>query len=268
MRRILFTLLLMLLLMPAAAIAFGGCEENCQKCHSLSNDEVKQITTKLGAANAKPLDIKMSPIQGLWEVKIDDSGRQGIMYVGFSKKHVIAGPIYEVDTGMNKTLESIEKMRQESPHIVDVSKIPFDRALVVGEKDAKQRVFLFTDPDCPYCAKAHEEIRKVVAERKDIVFFLKLMPLSFHPEAYWKSQSILCRNSISMLEANFEKKEIPKPDCEDRKEIDNNLALAKELGITGTPTFVMPDGTVIIGVRDAKAIIELAVNPKQKGETK
>ena len=36
---------------------------------------------------------------------------------------------------------------------VDVSQIPVKDALVVGRKDAKTKVIVFTDPECPYCQK-------------------------------------------------------------------------------------------------------------------
>lgn len=255
-------------ILPVKVFAFGGCEEDCMKCHAISTQDVQQILTKLGAAEAKPLDIKMSPVKGLWEVIIEDKGTKGVMYIGFSKRHVVAGPVFEVDTGMNKTQETFEKMNRDLLRYVDYAKIPLEKSLIIGQKDAQYKVAVFTDPDCPYCAKAHEEIKKVVAERKDIAFYLKLMPLSMHPEAFWKSQSILCKGSLQMLEDNFAKKEIPRPDCDNKQEVENNIRLASELGITGTPTLVFPDGMVVAGGRDAKAIIDLVTNPSRKEEKK
>ncbi len=268
MKRILIIVFLALVLLPVKVFAFGGCEEDCTKCHALSTQEAQQILGKLGAGQAKAVDVKISPVKGLWEVVIEDKDTRGIMYVGFSKRHVVAGPVFEVDTGLNKTQESFERLNRDIIRYVDYSKIPLDGALLLGEKDARYKVAVFTDPDCPYCAKAHEEMKKVVAERKDIAFSLKFMPLSFHPDAYWKSQSILCKSSLRMLEDNFAKKAVPRPDCEDTKEIDANIKLAAELGITGTPTMVMPDGLVVSGAKDANTIIELVTNPPNKGDAK
>ncbi len=268
MKRVLIIGVCVLFLLPLQAWAFGGCEEDCAKCHSLSTEEAQKILNKLGALEAKALEVKMSPVKGLWEVVVDDKGQNGIMYVGFSKNHVIAGPIIEVEAGLNKTQESFEQLNQQPARYVDASKIPLEPALVLGEKDARYKVAVFTDPDCPYCAKAHEEMKKVVAERKDIAFFLKFMPLSFHPDAFWKSQSILCKGSLQWLEDNFAKKEIPKPDCDNKPEVEANIRIARELDITGTPTLVLPDGLVVRGVKDAKTLIELVTNPPKKGETK
>jgi thiol:disulfide interchange protein DsbC len=255
--------LLFPLLSVMPAFGFGGCEENCLKCHSLNKQEVQQIFVKLHVPDAQVIDIRMSPIQGLWEVSIENKGARGLMYVGFSKKYVISGPIFEVETASNKTQETLQKMNNEVPRYVETSAIPLDNALLLGQKDARYKVIVFTDPECPFCGKLHAELKKVIAESKDIAFYLKLMPLPMHPDARWKAQSILCAKSLQLLEDNFEKKPIPKPDC-DSKDIDENIKLAQSLGITGTPTLVMPDGMVVTGGRDAKTIIDMVLHPPRK----
>ena len=247
--------------------AFGGCEENCQKCHSFDVKEAQGILAKLNAPDATVIDVTMSPIKGLWEVTLDNKGQRGIMYVGFSKKYVMGGPIFEVETSMNKSQESLRKLNNESPRYVEQTQISLDNALLMGDGNARYKVVVFTDPDCPFCGKLHDELKKVIADRKDIAFYLKLMPLAMHPDARWKSESILCSRSLQLLEDNFEQKPIPKPDC-DTSGIEKNIALAQVLGITGTPTLVMPDGMVVSGARDAKTIINMVMNPQKKEETK
>ncbi len=108
-------------------------------------------------------------------------------------------------------------------------------------------------------------MKQVIKENKDIAFYIKLFPLSMHSDARWKSQTILCKNSIKLLEDNFEGKPVPKPDC-DAQGIDENIKIAQALGITGTPTMIMPDGMVIVGARDARTIMDLVMNPPVKKE--
>ncbi len=139
---------------------------------------------------------------------------------------------------------------------VDISYIPLGNALVLGHPGAKHRVIVFTDPDCPFCARLHTEMEKVVEERKDIVFFIKLFPLAAHRNAYWKAIAIQCSRSLKMMEDNFEGKPIPHVAC-GTKEIDDNIMLAAFLGITGTPTLILPDGTVHMGALPANKLIEL-----------
>ncbi|MBI5639081.1 MAG: DsbC family protein [Nitrospirae bacterium] len=254
---------LSLSLFRADGYSFGGCEEDCQKCHNLEVSEAKEILAKLKAPDAVVKDIRMSPIRGLWEVVIEDKGKPGIMYVGFSKKHIIGGSIYEVETALNKTQETLSVMKQAVERYVDVSKITLNDTLVMGDQNAGLKVVVFTDPDCPFCGKLHDELKKIVSERKDTAFFLKLMPLKFHPDAYWKSKSIMCGKSMQLLEDNFEKKPVPRPECETTV-VDDNIKLGAELGITGTPTLVMPDGLVVVGAKDSKMITELILKHQPK----
>ncbi|MBI3397871.1 MAG: thioredoxin domain-containing protein [Deltaproteobacteria bacterium] len=72
---------------------------------------------------------------------------------------------------------------------VDVSQIPLNEALVMGDANALKKVIVFTDPDCSYCGKLHEEINKIVSTRTDIVFFIKLYPLPRHGKIINKNLS-------------------------------------------------------------------------------
>lgn len=141
--------------------------------------------------------------------------------------------------------------------------IPLDNALVMGNRNAQFKVIVFTDPDCPFCAKLHQEMKTVLQQRNDIVFFLKLYPLAFHKEAYGKSKTIVCENSLKLLEANFNKELIPKTDCESR-EIDDNIKLAKTLGINSVPTMIFANGDKVSGAKSSYVIIKLVEENQAK----
>ena len=98
-------------------------------------------------------------------------------------------------------------------------------------------------------------MKKVIKERKDIAFFIKLYPLPMHKEAHAKAKAIVCEKSLSLLEQAFEKKPIPAAKCE-TSAIDDNVKLAQKLGITGTPAIIMPDGRLIPGYLEADALIK------------
>jgi len=122
-----------------------GCEKDCQKCHAISNEEIKEILKKLKAPEAEIVKVQDSPLKGLWEISIINKGRPGLFYVDFSKAHVVSGSIIEVKSGKNKTAERLTKL-QESRR-VDFSKIPLNQALVLGDPVAPKKVAVFTDPD-------------------------------------------------------------------------------------------------------------------------
>lgn len=235
--------------------AFSGCEENCQKCHSLSDEEVKFVLEKMKVSDAKILKVQMSPIKGLWEVAIEEKGKRGVFYVDFSKKYIVAGgSILEVNAALNKTKERLDELNKDKR--ISPAGIPLKDALVLGSNTAPKKVIVFTDPECPYCAKLHQEMKKVVAQRIDIAFYLKFLPLKIHPDAYWKSRSIVCEKSLSLLDENFEKKTIPRIEC-NKAELDNNIKFAEKNGISGTPTMILPDGSLYQGPIEADKLIKL-----------
>jgi thiol:disulfide interchange protein DsbC len=102
-------------------------------------------------------------------------------------------------------------------------------------------------------------MKKVIEERKDIAFYIKLYPLNSHPEAYEKSKAIVCEKSLDLLEAAYEKKPLPKSSCETTI-IDENIRLAEKIGISSLPSIVLPDGRVFPGYRDAKSLMGLLGN--------
>lgn len=147
MKRIFFIIsVLSIVLLSGQAFAFGGCESDCSKCHSLDKSEAQAILAKLHVSGAEVLDIKMSPLKGLWQVTVDERGKKGVLYVGFSKKYVVRGPIFEVDTASNKTAETLGRTPRPERY-VDPSSIPLNDALVVGSDKARYKVIVFTDPD-------------------------------------------------------------------------------------------------------------------------
>ena len=102
-------------------------------------------------------------------------------------------------------------------------------------------------------------MKKIIEERKDIVFYIKIFPLKNQPEAHEKSKSIICEKSLALLEDAFEKKPIPKPKCE-TSAVDENIKLAQKLSITSVPSLVLPDGRIIPGYKDAKTLTNLIGN--------
>lgn len=255
MRKIFCMMLLAVLVFAsqACAISEKGHDEkahDCAKCHTLKNDEAATILKDM-IPDASILNVTQSPVKGLWEVLLSAGGRKGIVYIDYSKKNFFSGAIFDIKGKKNLTQESFDQLNK-----VDVSKIPLGDAFVLGDKNAKFKVVVFSDPDCPYCGKLHAEIKKVVEKRKDIAFFIKLFPLPMHKDAEWKAKSIVCKKSMQLLEDNFEGKPIEKAEC-DTKVIEENKKLAGDLGISGTPALVLPDGRVLSGYREADTLIEM-----------
>lgn len=249
--------LTLLFVSETGASAFGGCEQDCGKCHSLSKVEAQETLKQL-IPDIKVIGVRISPSRGLWEVSLETHGKKGIAYMDFSKENVIIGQIVKIKTKKNLTRKRLMELNK-----VDFARIPLDNALVMGDPNATYKVVVFDDPDCPFCAKLHKELKEVIEKRKDIAFFIKLFPLKMHKDAYRKAVAIQCKKSLQLLEDAFAKKEIPDPECK-TDIIDKNIELAGKLGITGTPTIVLENGKVLGGAIKAGQLIEL-INDKGNG---
>lgn len=248
-----FFVILTLTFKPFGNYISGLYSESNKGNQSLSTEEVQVILKKIEIPDAKIVEIRMSPVKCLWEVVLENKGRYLIFYIDPSHKYLVAGQIVEIDRFVDKTRERLDELYSKKR--IDLSLIPLKDALLIGDKNSTKKVIVFTDPDCPFCGKLHWEIKKVVEIRKDISFYLKLLPLQMHPDAYWKSKSIICTKSLKLLEDNFEKKPPSKKDCS-TKEIDENIKLAEALGITGTPTVIMSDGSIHAGFLSADELIK------------
>ncbi|MBE9528396.1 MAG: DsbC family protein [Proteobacteria bacterium] len=242
-----------------SALAFQpeGCSGDCTGCHALTKEEAaKLLHTDKYKAVVK--DIKLSAVKGLWEVSVSQDGKIITLYIDFAKQYLVEGrfiPLEEIGKGPELK-------------VVDPASIPLESALLIGDKNAKHKVIVFDDPDCSFCAKLHKEIKRIVKERADIAFYIKLYPLPSHTEAYAKATAIVCAGSVKLLEDAYAGKTLPKPNCE-TDEIDNNLKLAKELGIGGTPATVLPDGRLLPGYVPADVLIDLIDSPLEpKTESK
>lgn len=250
---------------PDDAHAFDpapGAKE-CASCHTLSNEEAGKLLL-VEKFKAEVKEVRPGPIKGLWEVELTQNNKGIIVYVDYGKKYLAEGMRFIEIAKLS------ESAPPPPPKKIDLSKVPLDHAVVLGDAKAEKKVIVFDDPDCPYCKKLDEEIKIILEKRKDIAFYIKMFPLPMHPEAYDKSKAIVCANAsgkggkgAKLLADAFAGKKLPKATC-DTKEVDNNIKLAPELGITGTPGIILPDGRLIGGYAPADTLIELIDNPQKQ----
>lgn len=142
---ILVTAVIVCLGYAAGSFAFSGCEEDCRKCHGLSDQEVKLVLEKTNAKDAKILKVQLSPVKGLWEVAFDKDGRHGLLYVDFSKKYLVSGPIVEVNAAVDKTKERLDELNKDRR--IDPAAVSLKDAPTLGSNAAPLKVIVFTDPD-------------------------------------------------------------------------------------------------------------------------
>jgi thiol:disulfide interchange protein DsbC len=92
--------------------------------------------------DVKVLNVKAGPVKYLWEIDIETKGRKIPVYIDLPKKNIFSGSLISIQGKKNLTLDSLSELNK-----VDVSKIPLKDALVLGDKNAKNRLIVFDDPE-------------------------------------------------------------------------------------------------------------------------
>jgi thiol:disulfide interchange protein DsbC len=237
---------------PSFAMAKEGCGGECTSCHTLTEKDASALLSKIGAT-AK--SVKQSPSKGLFEVLVEKDGKQGIIFIDYGKKHLLQGLIVSLDTLQPVSAHAQDLPQPKQVTSIDVNTIPDDKAVVMGNPKGTKKLYVFTDPDCPYCRKGHLELKKLAAIAPDVAIHIMLFPLPMHPGAYDKARTVFETKSLDLLDKAFDGKEIPKPAKESSKAaIDEIIKFGNANGISGTPTMVMPDGRIEVGMRDAESM--------------
>ncbi len=249
MRSLLIFILLLFVTNNSFAMPADGCGAgSCADCHSITLEETEQL---LGSMVDKVNRVEFAEVPGMWVAEVEKGQKKLPVYIDFSKQYLFTGNVLRLNDKKNLTRQRSARMNK-----VDVSSIPLQDALLLGKSSAKTKVIVFTDPECPYCKKLHTELKEVVRREPDIAFLIKLFPLKMHPNAYGTSKSIICNNSMELLEVSFAGKPVPPASC-DTQAVDQTLALVGELGIRSTPTLVLTDGLVVPGYKKAEALLAL-----------
>ena len=182
-----------------------------------------------------PVDsVFSSEVPGLYEVI---SG-QNVFYFVPEKEFMLVGEIFTKD-GRNLTQD-----RKQSLMASKLKELPLAKAVKIGT--GKNVVVEFTDPDCPYCRRASEGLKK----RQDVTRYVFFAPLA-HPNALPKIHHILnAEDKAKAYEEMMGGMEAPRP-ASDYPEAVKKLAAeqmewARKVGITGTPTFFV-NGKAVVG---------------------
>jgi thiol:disulfide interchange protein DsbC len=134
--------LISLCLLPAnPSSGFETKGQDCSKCHTLNSSEANDLLKNV-IPNLKILEVNPSPTKGFWEVYLESGGKKALVYVDFSKKHFLSGTLISIVERRNLTKERLAELNRQ-----DISQIPLDDALVMGDPKAKIRIVAFDDPD-------------------------------------------------------------------------------------------------------------------------
>jgi thiol:disulfide interchange protein DsbC len=235
------------------AIAKEGHGSDCASCHTLTPQDGTKLLKKIGGTVTS---VKHSSAKGLFELLVERDGQKGVILMDYGKKHLIQGAVFDLET-LEQVIAHKSELPQQPKQVtsIDVKSIPSQLSVVMGNPKGTKKLYVFTDPDCPYCRKGHAELKKLAGIAPDVAIHIMLFPLPMHPGALDKTRIIFETKSLDLLDKAFDGKDVPKPTMESsKKAIDDIIKFANDNGISGTPTMVLPDGTIQVGMRDAETM--------------
>ncbi len=191
-----------------------------------------------------PDSIKPSEVPGLSEVVYGAE----VYYITDDGRYFFNGSIVDLKAGKNITED-----KRATGRLSVVSSVDESSMLIYSPEKVKHSITVFTDIDCTYCRRMHREMGELNAAGIEIryLFFPRAGKGS---KSYYKAVSVWCADDRhqAMDEAKAGKNP-PRKSCENP--VDEHMALVERLGITGTPTMIMVDGTVIPGYVPAARLI-------------
>lgn len=172
-----------------------------------------------------------------------------------------SGIVYTDQTGsfviFNAALvDSKTKVNLTSKRLDDLSKftfadLPFSDAIKTVQGDGSRQLVTFEDPNCGYCRKLQQEIKKL----ENVTVYTFLTPI-LAQDSEVKSKSIWCAPNPTKVWADFmvgDGKIPPAPEaC--ATPLSRNQALYKKLHLNGTPALLFPSGSKTHGYVKAEQI--------------
>ena len=201
----------------------------------------KAIEQKLPGTVVK--GVVKTPYFGLYEVQLDEQ----ILYTDAKVKYVVSGSIYDTDTKKNLT-----DARQRELNRIAFDSLPLDLAFKRVKGNGERKLAIFSDADCPFCARLEQELKSV----DNVTIYTFLFPIDqLHPNAAQKSKQIWCSaDKAKAWDAFFVSGKLPDNggDCDNPVTATN--ALGQKLRVQATPTLVFADGSIMPGALPAQQI--------------
>lgn len=216
---------------------------------------VETITRQLMKVDARiPVEsVVKAQMPGLYEVVL---GTGEVLYADEQGEYFMLGQLYRLgdkEGFVNLTEEKLKAKRQAL--IAGVAAA--DRISFRPEGEVKATIAVFTDVDCPYCRKLHQEV-PALNEMGIQVDYLAFPRGGQRSGAYAKMQSVWCaepgQRAADMSTVKNGGSVEPR-DCE--SPVMEQFELGQKVGVTGTPALVFPDGSLVPGYVPAGRLAQM-----------
>ena len=185
--------------------------------------------------------VSPTPLEGLYLVELK---RQGYLYTTVDGQYLIEGDMYRVlDAGVVVNLTDARRNVQRREMIAAVSK---DEMIVFPpEGDVRAVLNVFTDVDCGYCRKLHQEMARI-NELGIEVRYLAYPRTGIGTASYDKMVTAWCsedpRDAMTRLKQG---QSLEALSCE--SPVAEQYELGRAMGVRGTPALVLESGEMLPG---------------------
>jgi thiol:disulfide interchange protein DsbC len=205
--------------------------------YTLANEasDMAAIKSNLESRNPpfKVKSVAPSPLAGIYEVLANGN----MYYMDNKVSYVFVGNIFEDATKRNITADRKKVLTK-----ISFESLPLKDAIKITKGNGKYKFAIFSDPDCPFCQALEKGFdNDKVSNYTAYVFLLPLKEI--HPESAQKSESIWCAKDKSEAWLNWMVKDQLTTQSSCKNPIASNTQLAEKLGVMGTPTIYLNDGT-------------------------
>ena len=179
----------------------------------------------------EPESIQPSPIPGLYEVVFGPH----VVYVTEDGEYMVRGDVVHIDTRTNLTEE-----KRNGARISAIDKLGEDTMIVFAPQITKYTVTVFTDVDCVYCAKLHQEM-PALHELGIKVRYLAFPRGGLLTGTYQKMVSVWCADDTkdaitkAKIHRQVELKKCANP-------VKDHYNMGRLVGVNGTPTLILENG--------------------------
>lgn len=195
--------------------------------------------------------VQKTQFPGIYEVHMG----KNIAYAEQEGRYFIFGHLFDMVQQRDITEERLAELKPK----MDTKALPVEDAIKEVRGTGKGVLYVFSDPDCPYCKQLENNLTGVT----DVTIYTFLFPIAqLHPDAKRKAEGVWCAKDRVKAWSELVKKGTVSPAGCDTP-IDRNIALAEQLGISGTPTIIFADGEVAPGAMPTQRIAQLIA---QKGK--
>ena len=175
-----------------------------------------------------------------------------ILYVSKDFKFVLAGEVIALNEGEITSLNDI----YENKFIKNIiSSIKPNESIDFISSNERFKLKIFTDVSCSYCRLLHSEIDQYLSNGITINY-LAFPRDGLDSEVYKDMVSVWCsldpKDSLNKLKKG---KNIESKNC--KNPVEEHFRKGSLIGITGTPTIILEDGTKFSGYIPANELIKI-----------